>query len=93
MNLPMKHKQNKGHRKQTGGCQGGGRWERDGLGVWYQQMQTGIYRTDKQQGLTVQHRKMYAMTVMNHNGKNKKKNMYICVAESLCCAAAMNTTV
>lgn len=32
-------------------------------------------------------------TVINHNGKNKKKNMYICITESLCCAAAINTTV
>ena len=28
-------------------------WERDGLGVWNQQMQTIIYRMDKQQGPTV----------------------------------------
>ena len=29
---------------------------RDGLGVWDQQMQTIIYRMDKQQGPTVNHR-------------------------------------
>ena len=34
MNLSTKQKQNQGHREQTGGCQGGGGWERDGLGVW-----------------------------------------------------------
>ena len=28
-------------------------WERDGMGVWYQQMQTIIYRMNKQQGPTV----------------------------------------
>ena len=42
MNLPVKWKQNQGHREQTG-CQGGGGWERVGVGVWGQQMQTGIY--------------------------------------------------
>ena len=32
MNLSMK--QNHGHREQTGGCQGGGAWGRDGVGGW-----------------------------------------------------------
>ena len=30
-----------------------GQWGRDGLGVWNQQMQTTIYRMDKQQGPAV----------------------------------------
>ena len=30
----MKQKQNHGHREQIYGCQGGGRWRRDRLGVW-----------------------------------------------------------
>ena len=30
-------------------------WGREGLEVWDQQMQTIIYRMDKQQGPTVQH--------------------------------------
>ena len=47
MNLSMKKKQTHRHREQTCGCQGGGR---DGVGVWGQQMQTSIYRRDKQQG-------------------------------------------
>ena len=34
MNLSMKQKQNQGHREQTGGCHGGGGWEREGVGVW-----------------------------------------------------------
>ena len=34
MNLSMKQKHNQGHREKTGGCQGGGGWERDGVGVW-----------------------------------------------------------
>ena len=36
--------------------------ERDKLGVWDQQMQTVIYRMDKQQGPTVQHRELYSIS-------------------------------
>ena len=38
---------------------GGGR---DGLGVWDQQMQTIIYRMDKQKGPTVQHKELYSIS-------------------------------
>ena len=31
--------------------------------------------------------------VINHNGKNMNKNAYICVTESLCCRAEINTTL
>ena len=73
MNLSMKQKQNHGHREQTGGCQGGGGWERDGLRVWDQQMQTGIYKMDKKQGPTVQHRDYIQYPMINHNGKEYEK--------------------
>ena len=53
MNLSMKEKQTHRHREQTCGGQGGWKWGRDGQGVWDQQMQTIIYRIDKQQGPTV----------------------------------------
>ena len=62
MNLSMKQKQNQGHREQTGGCQGGGDWERVGVGVWVQHMQTDIYRMDKQQGPTVQQRELFSIS-------------------------------
>ena len=61
MNLPMKQKQNQGHTEETGGCQGG-EGGRVGWGVWDQQMQTGIYRMDKQQGPTVEHRELYSIS-------------------------------
>ena len=38
MKLSMKQKQNQRHREETGGCQGGGGWGRDGMGSWGQQM-------------------------------------------------------
>ena len=66
MNLPTKQEQIHRHRKQTCACQGWGVegvWAqgREGLGVWDQQMQTIIYRIDKQQGSTVQHRELYSI--------------------------------
>ena len=62
MNKSTKQKQTHRHREQTCGCQGGEGWGREGLGVWDQQMQTVIYRMDKQQGPTVQHRELYSMS-------------------------------
>ena len=58
----MKQKQTQGHRGQTCGCQGGRGWVRDGLGDWGQQMPTIIYKTDKPQGPTVQHRELYSIS-------------------------------
>ena len=32
--------------------------------------------------------------VINHNGKEyEKKNVYVCITESLCCTAEINTTL
>ena len=42
-------------------------------------MCTIMYRKDKQQSPTVQHRELEQYTVVNHNGKDVKKNTYICV--------------
>ena len=47
MNLPMKQKQTHRPREQFWDCQGGGNRERDGLGVWGQQMQTITYGMDQ----------------------------------------------
>ena len=58
MNLSVKQKQNHGHRKQICGGQGGGTWERDGVGA---STQAFICRMDKQQGPTVQHRELYSI--------------------------------
>ena len=80
MNLCTKRKQNHGHREQTGGCQGGGGWGRDGVGVWGKQMQAFIYGMDKQQGPTVEHRALYSIPCDKPSWKrilNIKKNVYI----------------
>ena len=42
---------------------------RDKLGVWNQQVQTTIYKIDKQQGSTVQHRKYIQYLIIIYNGK------------------------
>ena len=44
------------------GLQKGKVWERDRLGVWDQQIQTTIYKIDKQQGPTVQHRELFSIS-------------------------------
>ena len=49
-NEPVKQKQNLGDRKQIRGGQGGGTWERDGVGA---STQAFMCRMDKQQGPTV----------------------------------------
>ena len=73
MHVSRKQKQTHRHREQTCGCQGGkGEWGEE-LGVWDQQMQTSIYRMDKQ-GPTVQYRELYIQyPVINHNGKEYEK--------------------
>ena len=61
MNSCTKQKETHRHREQTCGCRrggGGGGGRREGGGVWGQQMQAIIYRLDKQQGPTVQHREL-----------------------------------
>ena len=77
MNLSVK--QTHRHREQTCGCQGGGEWGRDGLGVRDQQMQTIIHRMDKQQGPTVQHRKLYSISCDKPKWKRIFKKLYIYV--------------
>ena len=60
MNLSMKQKHT--HRQRADcGCQGDAAWEWDGLGVWDQQMQTGIYKMGRQ-GLSVQPRELYLIS-------------------------------
>ena len=73
INLYVEQKQNHRHGEQTGGCQGGGGWERDGLGVGDQQMQTRTYRMDKQQDLVYSTGNYIQYPVINHNGKEYGK--------------------
>ena len=46
-----------------------GGWEREGLGVSDQQMQTSVYRMDKQQGPLHSTGNYIQYPMMNHNGK------------------------
>ena len=43
----------------------GERGGRDKLGAWDQQIQTTIYKIDKQQGPTVQHKELYTISCNN----------------------------
>ena len=59
MNLFTKQNQNHRYRKQTYGYQSR---KGDKLGVWDQQIQTTIYKIDKQEGHTVEHRELYSIS-------------------------------
>ena len=76
MNLFMKHTFR--HRKQTYGYQRGklGGWRRDRLGVWDWQMQTAIYKMDKQQGPTVWCRELYSRSYNKPSWKRILKKIY-----------------
>ena len=58
MNLSIKQKHTRRHRKRPCGCQGGrARW-REGLGAWEEQTHTTEHRSDIQQDPTVQRREL-----------------------------------
>ena len=63
MNLSTKHKQSHRQRSDLWLPSGGGGTRRmDGVGVCNKQLQPIIYRIDKQQGPTVQHRELYPIS-------------------------------
>ena len=59
----------------------------DKLGVWDLQIHTTVYKIDKQQRFTVQHRELYSISCNNIMEKNLKSctYMYIYKAEPLSC--------
>ena len=77
------------HRKQTCGCHRGGvGWE---SGVSRCKL---VYTGQINNKILLYNRGKYIQNpVMNHNGKEHKKNVYICIIESLCCTAEINTTL
>ena len=93
MNISMKQKQTHRCREQTCGCQGGGGWEREGWGVWDQQMQTIIYRWINNKVLLYSIANHIQYPMINHIGKGYFKKVYICITEFLSCTAEINTTL
>ena len=81
INLFMKHKQNCGHREQTGGFQRGGCWKRDGVGGWGQQIKLLYMEWLNNKILLYNTEKYTQYPMINHSGneykKNTKKNVYI----------------
>ena len=91
MNLSTKQKQTHRHREQTGGCQGGGGWEREGLGVWgYQRLTLNsqslyigwisyiLYIGWINNKVLLYSTENYIQFPgINHNGKEYKKRMYV----------------
>ena len=58
--------------------EGGG----DNLGVWDLQIHTTVYKIDKQQGFTVQHRELYSISCNNIMEKNLKSCTYMYIYET-----------
>ena len=78
MNLFTRQKQTHRHRKQIMVTKG----ERDKLGVWDQQIQTTIYKTDKNNKALLYNTGNYIQyPVISHNGIENEKRiyMYICI--------------
>ena len=82
---------NKQHREQTCGCQGG----RGGMD-W----EFGISRCKLLYIDWIDNKALLYITenyiqypVTNHNRKEYEKRIYICITESLCCTAEINTTL
>ena len=64
MSLFTKQKNTHRHRKQTYGYQRGNRGG-DKLGVWDEHLYTSMYKINKQQAPTVQHRELYSIPCNN----------------------------
>ena len=94
MNLSTKQKQTHRLRKQTYGYQRG-KVGGSKLGVWDWHVHTAVFKTDNQQGPTVQHRDLYSIFCNNRNGKRiwKRRDTCICITESFCCIPETNTTL
>ena len=59
-------------------AEGQGKLGKDGLGVWVQQTQI-IYRERIKKGLLYSTGNYIQYPVINHNGKNMKKNIYLSI--------------
>ena len=65
-----------------------------GKEVWGWKMQTITFRMDKQYSSTVQHRELQPSFVgIEHDRRYKKKNVFMCMTESLCYIAQIDTTL
>lgn len=62
--------------------------EEEGLGVWGQQIQTLMYRMDKNKDVLSSTGNCIHYPAINRNGKEHGK---VCIIEPLCCTAEINT--
>ena len=95
MNLSTKQKQDHGHREQTSvvkaeGVGGGMEWK---VGVSRCKLLYIEWINNKALLYSTENYIQYPM--INHKGKEYKKGIYvyICITESLCCTAEINTTL
>ena len=79
MNLSMKQKQTPRHREQTCGCQGEGQVGEGCPGNQGLVDANYYIQNDKQQDPTVSTGNYIQYPGINHNGKESKKWMYMCI--------------
>ena len=90
--LSMKQKQTHRHREQTvvaKEVEGREGW----IESWDQQVQTIMYRMDNQQNLILQYKNLIQYPQINHNGKEYKSNLYVCITESLYYTSGIDMTL
>ena len=87
----VKQKQNLRHREQTGGCQGGEGWRRDGGEVGVSRGKLLYIEWKSNKVLTHSTEKYSQYPMLNHNEKEYKKELDICITESFCCIATIDT--
>ena len=71
----------------------GGWWKvgkRNGRAVWVRRLQTIIHRMGKQDP-TVKHRELSSVILRDTMIETKYEKVHICITESLCCTAEIDT--
>ena len=91
MNPSMKHKQSQGYREQTDGCEGEGMGHGQ-IGSWgLAEANWYIQNEETTKPSCIEQGTIFSILWKTIIKKNTKKNVYICITESLSCTAVINT--
>ena len=93
MNLSTRQKQNQGYREQIGSCQGGEKGR--GLDWEFGMSRCKLVYTEwiNIKVLLCSTGNYTQYSVIDHNGKEYEKHVYVWITESLCYTADINTTL
>lgn len=90
MRLYRKQKQTHRHSKKLMVTERERGWGREKLGTWDEQIQTTVQKTDKQQGFTVYHRELYAISLISCSNLQWIIIWKKYIIASLCCTPETN---